>query len=66
VSVDFVDGFNSGDDYAYDASGNLVSDKNKGITSILYTHQNLPYEIKIAGKGKINYVYDNLVDISVC
>ncbi|MBL7734381.1 MAG: hypothetical protein JNL51_02895, partial [Chitinophagaceae bacterium] len=57
---DFVDGANSGDDYAYDGNGNLTLDKNKGITSILYTHQNLPYEIKIAGKGKINYIYDNL------
>lgn len=50
----------TGDDYTYDANGNLTSDKNKGITSILYTHMNMPYEINITGKGKITYTYDNL------
>jgi RHS repeat-associated protein len=34
-------------------NGRLIADKNKGITSILYTHLNQPYEINIAGKGKI-------------
>ena len=57
---DFKDGLNVGEDYTYDVNGNLNSDKNKGITSILYNHLNLPYEIRIAGKGKITYTYDNL------
>ncbi len=56
---DFKDGANTIDDYAYDANGNLSKDENKGITSILYTHLNMPYEINIAGKGKITYLYDN-------
>ncbi len=38
---DFKDGSNGvADDYAYDANGNLYSDKNKNIASILYTHKN--------------------------
>jgi RHS repeat-associated protein len=57
---DFRDGNTVGNDYTYDANGNLTSDKNKGIASILYTHQNTPYEINIPGKGKISYVYNNL------
>jgi RHS repeat-associated protein len=57
---DFKDGMNVDDDYTYDVNGRLIADKNKGITSILYTHLNQPYEINIAGKGKITYTYDNL------
>jgi RHS repeat-associated protein len=58
---DFKDGTNgASDDYAYTANGHLFSDKNKNISSILYTHQNMPYEINITGKGKITYAYDNL------
>ncbi len=47
-------------DYTYDASGNLLSDGNKNITSILYNHLFKPYEITIPGKGTITYTYDNL------
>jgi hypothetical protein len=50
----------TGDDYVYDVNGNLTSDNNKGITSILYNHLNQPYEVNIASKGKIVYTYDNL------
>lgn len=58
---DFKDGANAADDYTYDDNGNLLTDQNKGITSnILYTHQNLPYQITIPGKGTITYAYDNL------
>lgn len=32
-------------DYAYDANGNMLTDKNKGITSIEYNHLNLPVKI---------------------
>ncbi len=60
-------------DYTYDGNGNLVSDANKGITSITYNHLNLPRVIQMAGKGSIEYFYDNLgvklmkkvVDLSV-
>src|SRR5690606_23375817 len=41
-------------------NGNLKTDKNKGITSIVYTHMNQPYQVTISGKGTITYQYDNL------
>jgi RHS repeat-associated protein len=47
-------------DYGYDAYGNLTSDVNKGITSVIYNHQNLPVTITISGTtgGTISYLYD--------
>lgn len=57
---DFKESTSAGDDYAYDVNGNLTLDNNKGISTILYTHLNTPYEIRIPGKGKILYTYDNL------
>lgn len=57
---DFKDGGNPADDYTYDANGNLITDQNKAISSILYTHLNMPYEVNITGKGKITYLFDNL------
>jgi RHS repeat-associated protein len=58
---DFHDGSNAygSDDYSYDINGNLTVDNNKGITNISYNYLNLPTLIKIAGKGKIEYTYDN-------
>jgi RHS repeat-associated protein len=55
---DFKDGSNSGDDYSYDANGNLVLDNNKAISSITYNHLNLPSVITVTGKGNISYTYD--------
>ena len=57
---DFKDGPNTGDDYLYDGNGNMIRDNNKGMNTILYTHLNMPYEVRIPGKGKILYTYDNL------
>lgn len=57
---DFKDGTNVGNDYTYDVNGNLTKDLNKGIDTILYTHLNTPYEVRMPGKGKILYTYDNL------
>ncbi|NHN28197.1 RHS repeat-associated core domain-containing protein, partial [Flavobacterium jejuense] len=48
----------NGDDYAYDANGNMTSDQNKGIGSIVYNHLNLPTEINFANNEKISYIYD--------
>ncbi|HEV7780489.1 MAG TPA: RHS repeat-associated core domain-containing protein [Chitinophagaceae bacterium] len=39
---DFQDGNITGDDYVFDAGGNLKSDNNKKILSIQYNHLNLP------------------------
>jgi RHS repeat-associated protein len=69
---DFNDGLNgySGDDYWYDANGNVVRDDNKEIKDIssnntsypfqgiVYNHLNLPEKIVINNKGTISYVYD--------
>ncbi|SFW89375.1 DUF6443 domain-containing protein [Chitinophaga sancti] len=45
-------------DYQYDANGNLVVDKNKGIESTTYNFLNLPELITFTGKGTIQNVYD--------
>ena len=58
----FKDGTNTGNDYTYDANGNMISDANKGITSITYNHLNLPTYVSVAsssnGGGNIQYIYD--------
>lgn len=62
---DFKDGTNTDDDYTYDSNGNMVEDKNKGITLVEYNHLNLPIEvifhdesISNPDSGKITYKYD--------
>lgn len=45
-------------DYSYDVNGNLVTDNNKAISSIIYNHLNLPSVITVMGKGTITYTYD--------
>ncbi len=62
----FYDGYTVGDDYKYDVNGNMIEDKNKGITSITYNHLNLPERVTIDGTdgegnpqlGYIFYTYD--------
>ncbi|QMU66158.1 MAG: hypothetical protein GKR88_19020 [Flavobacteriaceae bacterium] len=54
----FKDGNTSGDDYSYDVNGNMISDKNKGITNITYNHLNLPKTVSINANDYITYVYD--------
>ena len=57
-NLGFKDGTNTGDDYGYDVNGNMTSDNNKEITSILYNHLNLPIEINFHGGNKIKYLYN--------
>jgi RHS repeat-associated protein len=46
-------------DYGYDANGNMISDNNKGISSISYNHLNLPTNVSFASQyASINYTYD--------
>jgi RHS repeat-associated protein len=52
----FKDGNTTGDDYVYDANGNMTVDKNKNITGIVYNHLNLPTKI-IFPTGNIVYFY---------
>jgi RHS repeat-associated protein len=64
---DFRDGNTSGNDYEYYADGSLRSDKNKGITSILYNALGLVETVvlkkKLTGETdettcQIDYLYD--------
>ncbi len=54
----FTDGANAGDDYTYDANGNMITDQNKGITTAMtYNYLNLP-EVVSRGGNTIRYIYD--------
>lgn len=55
---DFIDGTNTGNDYAYDGNGNLTVDSNKNINYIHYNYLSLPDSIHFVGKGAIRYIYD--------
>ncbi|MEP7268099.1 MAG: DUF6443 domain-containing protein [Saprospiraceae bacterium] len=53
-------GFNPGSGgagYGYDASGNLISDSYKGISSIIYNHLNLPSSVSFSSGAKIIFTY---------
>ncbi|MEM6799773.1 MAG: DUF6443 domain-containing protein [Bacteroidota bacterium] len=53
----FLDGNLNGDDYVYDANGNITEDRNKGI-SITYNHLNKPTNISFTGtNNNVSYVY---------
>lgn len=54
----FIDGNKTGDDYEYDANGNMTSDKNKNITEIRYNHLNLPTKITFGTNNTIEYIYN--------
>ncbi len=55
----FKDGTNTGNDYTYDANGNMKSDANKNIGNIEYNHLNLPKFIEInSAPDEIEYIYD--------
>ncbi len=60
VQEGFKDGNTQGPDYTYDSNGNMIVDRNKNITSILYNHLNLPLTIEFNGAndGEILYTYD--------
>ncbi|MCK5209392.1 MAG: hypothetical protein KAQ79_15265, partial [Cyclobacteriaceae bacterium] len=55
----FVDG-NPGaaSDYTYDSNGNMITDLNKGISTINYNHLNLPALITFDNSNTIAYIYD--------
>ncbi|MEX0273783.1 MAG: RHS repeat domain-containing protein [Flavobacteriaceae bacterium] len=60
ISYGFKDGNTVGNDYSYDANGNMLSDANKKITGIGYNHLNLPEKVTVTGAkaGTLDYVYD--------
>ncbi|MFA6059606.1 MAG: DUF6443 domain-containing protein [Taibaiella sp.] len=58
VFPDFKDEANFNEEYAYDGNGNMITDKNKHISSITYNFFNKPEKIVVDGKGTITYIYD--------
>ncbi|WP_458408765.1 RHS repeat domain-containing protein [Bacteroides congonensis] len=56
-SMDFRNGTNTGDDYAYDANGNLIKDSNKNIVDIQYNVLNLPSKITFGDGNSVSYMY---------
>ncbi|WP_344779166.1 DUF6443 domain-containing protein [Aquimarina mytili] len=56
----FKDGTNTNDDFEYDDNGNMIIDRNKGITGMTYNHLNMPVEVTFnnSSSKKISYVYD--------
>ncbi|WP_374172974.1 DUF6443 domain-containing protein [Flavobacterium tructae] len=54
----FKDGNKTGDDFTYDANGNMITDKNKNITEIQYNQLNLPKKITFGTSGAIEYIYN--------
>jgi RHS repeat-associated protein len=59
LAGDFQDKVEQANEYTYDNTGNLKSDANKGIYSIVYNHLNLPTEIwfNSSGSKKIKFTY---------
>ncbi len=59
LSLDgFKDGNQIGDDYSYDANGNMNMDINKGIQEISYNHLNLPVFTDFGAGKNITYLYN--------
>lgn len=56
-SMDFKNGTNTGDDYAYDVNGNLIKDFNKNITDIQYNVLTLPSKITFGDGNSVSYMY---------
>ncbi|MEL6558330.1 MAG: DUF6443 domain-containing protein [Bacteroidota bacterium] len=56
--IGFRDGNTSGDDYAYDANGNMTKDLNKDIVNIAYNHLNLPERVTFGDGRYVNHLYD--------
>ena len=47
-----------GDEYSYDANGNMILDLNKEISSISYNHLNLPEVVRFESGKYVKYQYD--------
>ncbi len=58
IEEGFKDGNTSGDDYIYDANGNMITDRNKNIDTITYNHLNLPAIVTKTTGEHVNYIYN--------
>ncbi len=56
-AMDFKDGADKDEEYAYDANGNMTCDRNKGIHSITYNMLNLPETVLFNDGHETRYTY---------
>lgn len=54
----FEDGNTVGADYTYDANGNRIIDKNKGITAYKYNYMNQREKVTFSDGNYLLYIYD--------
>ncbi len=54
----FADRANETQEYVYDINGNVIADKNKGITAITYSLIGKPILVSFTDGRKVEYVYD--------
>ncbi len=58
-AMHFSDGADEETEYDYDADGNLIEDKNKGITRITYNVLNLPEHLDFKSGKYVNFTYSS-------
>jgi RHS repeat-associated protein len=54
----FKNGSTASVEYTYDSNGNLLSDLNKGVSSVVYNFLGKPTQINFSDGRKIDYIYD--------
>lgn len=54
---EYIDTNKEGDDFTYDANGNMTADKDRGISKIKYNLLNLPSDIIFSNGNKIENLY---------
>ncbi len=59
---EFYDGNTTGNDYRYDANGNLLQDLNKHLNWVSYNFLNIPFQTSFnppsGSNGTVTYIYD--------
>jgi RHS repeat-associated protein len=60
TQVGFKDGNTNGQDYFYDAFGNIIKDLNRGVTLITYTQFNRTEQIQTGSGSLIKYIYNSI------
>ena len=58
-AMHFTDGADDETEYDYDANGNLIEDKNKGISKITYNEINLPEHVSFSSGKYIDFTYSS-------
>ena len=58
-AMHFTDGADDETEYDYDANGNLIEDKNKGISKITYNEINLPEHVGFSSGKYIDFTYSS-------